>query len=398
MKTNYSLLIFLFFILHQNNSFAQCSGGRYISQIFSAYDSTMNIQYGSNVKVNGSNQNLLLDIYQPSGDVLPERPLIIIAHGGSFIGGTKTGTDVVPLCHDFAKMGYVTASVEYRLGIANFPFPGPDSTDASEAVMRATQDARAAVRFFKKNYITGGNTYRIDTNNIYFGGVSAGAFMALHLAYLDQLSELPSFIDTTQPGLGGGMEGNSGNPGYNSDVKAIVNICGALGDTAWIHPGDEPVCSFHGTNDNTVPFGSAVITLVGIYPLLQVDGSSSVTARANEVGIENCFDIYWGQDHVPEVNNAQYYDTTVVIMRNFLAHFVCGIPLMCTYGNPVGIAENNFSRDETIIYPNPANSEFRIQNSEFRIKEVEVYDVMGKMVCSYNAKGIKEVKIGRAHV
>jgi hypothetical protein len=259
--------------------------------------------------------------------------------------------------------------------------------------MRATQDARAAVRFFKKNVITGGNTYRVDTNNIFFAGVSAGAFMALHLAYLDQLSELPSFIDTTQPGLGGGMEGNSGNPGYNSDVKAIVNICGALGDTAWIHPSDEPVCSFHGTNDGTVPYGSAVITLIGVYPLLQVDGSFSVSARAAQLGIENCFETYEGQDHVPHVSNAQYYDTTRVIMRNFLSHFVCGDSLDCSYNYAVSISEAASVGKQAVLYPNPANSEFRIQNSEPGIRFVEIFDMMGKRILKNNVQGKKEISV-----
>jgi alpha/beta superfamily hydrolase len=354
----------------------------------------MNIQYGANTRVNGQSQNLLLDIYEPSGDVETARPLILIAHGGSFIGGSKTGPDVVPLCHDFAKMGYVVASVEYRLGIANFPFPGPDSTDASEAVMRATQDARAAVRFFRKNVITGGNTYGIDTNNIYFAGVSAGAFMALHLAYLEDPNELPVYIDTTQIGLSGGMEGNSGNQGYNSDVRAIINICGALGDTAWMHAGDEPVCSFHGTNDGTVPYGSAVITLIGVYPLLQVDGSFSVSARAADLGIENCFETHEGQDHVPHVGNAQYYDTTRVIMRNFLSHFVCGNSLECFYNYSVAVNEHNPSDSDINLYPNPANSEFRIQNSEFKIQEVELFDVLGKSILKRSGlEGKSEISI-----
>jgi acetyl esterase/lipase len=62
--------------------------------------------------------------------------------------------------------------------------------------MRAVQDGRAAVRYFKKNVAVGGNTYKIDLNNIYFAGVSAGGFVALQLAYLDEISEFPTYIDT----------------------------------------------------------------------------------------------------------------------------------------------------------------------------------------------------------
>jgi carboxylesterase type B len=42
-----------------------------------------------------------------------------MAHGGSFIGGSKTGTDVVPLCNDLQSLGYVVASIEYRVGMTN---------------------------------------------------------------------------------------------------------------------------------------------------------------------------------------------------------------------------------------------------------------------------------------
>lgn len=397
MKKNYTLVLLTVLIFPFTNSFAQCTGGRYTSPIFASYDSVMNVQYGANIKVNNQNQNLLLDIYSPAGDTETQRPLILIAHGGSFIGGSKTGQDVVPLCRDFVRMGYVVASVEYRLGIANFPFPGPDSTDASESVMRATQDARAAVRFFKKNVITGGNTYGVDTNNFFFSGVSAGAFMALHLAYLEDPNELPVYIDTTQIGLSGGMEGSSGNPGYNSDVRAIVNICGALGDTALMHAGDEPVCSFHGTNDGTVPYGSAVITLIGVYPLLQVDGSFSVSAKATELGIENCFETHEGQDHVPHTGSAQYYDTTKVIMKNFLSHFVCGYALDCSYNNAVGIAENNSALQEAFLYPNPASGNVTVDLSDVPMDEkgrtINFFDCMGR-----NVTGISGIISGKVVV
>lgn len=254
--------------------------------------------------------------------------------------------------------------------------------DAGAAVMRAVHDGRAAVRYFKQNIATGGNTYKIDSNNIYFAGVSAGGFISLHLAYMDQLSEFPSYVDTVaQYGLHGGIEGLSGNPGYNSNVRGIINICGALGDTAWMHTGDDPVLSFHGTNDNTVPYGSAVISLLGTYPLLQVDGSSSVAARANHQGIENCFTTWYGQDHVPEVSNAAYYDSMLVITRNWLEHYVCGVALDCNYtSSVVGVDELSFMNEHILVYPNPANTTATIDLSVFNGEAVniEVFDAIGR--------------------
>lgn len=405
MKKIYSLFIAAGLISASTiQTQAQCAGSRYHDFVFPATPTpTSNVSYGSNVRSNGTTQNLLLDIYEPVGDIATSRPLVLVFHGGSFIGGSKTGTDVVPICRDLARLGYVAVSVEYRVGMTRFPFPGPDSTDAAPAVVRGVHDARAAVRFFRKNAAIGGNTYRIDPNNIYMLGVSAGGFIALQTAYMDDINELPSYIDTVaQPGIQGGIQGLSGNPGYSSDVNAVVNICGAVGDTAWIHPGDEPVLSFHGTNDNTVPYGSAMITLSGVWPIMQVDGSFSINARVDQMGIENCFEIYEGQDHVPHVSNAAYYDTTLTITRNFLEHFVCGVALNCNYTTApvVGINELSVTSEDVDIYPNPANSSFVIDLIAFASNSIsiEMYDVVGKKVRSINSTKASKFTIDKENL
>ena len=405
MKKTYSLFIGSALLLISSVQLsAQCAGQRYHNYIFPAAPTvTSDIVYGSNIKSSGTTQSLLLDVYQPTGtvggpDTCTKRALVIICHGGSFIGGAKNGTDVVPLCTDLARMGYVTASMEYRVGMTNFPFGAHtvDSADAGAAVMRAVHDGRAAIRFFRKNAAVGGNTYKIDTNNIYFAGVSAGGFVALHIAYMNLWSDFPNYIDTTgvtvgmstgQPGLHGGIEGLSGNPGYSSSVKAIVNICGALGDTAWMKPGDIPVLSFHGTADNTVPYGSALIYLGGTYPLLQVDGSSSVAAQANHLGITNCMETWFGQDHIPEVGTTaaelKYYDSTITITRNFLEHFTCGIPLNCNYTATPALGINDIAMDADFnIYPNPTYNTATIDLSAFNGNSVNItlYDALGRQV------------------
>lgn len=333
MKRSFSLIIFLLFFTCNHIAKAQgCTSGRYSSPVFSSFNKTSDISYGQNIDYQGNNTDLKLDVYQPIGDTMTERPLIIWAHGGSFVAGSKTGTDVVPLAEDFAKMGYVTASISYRLGMENTPLPGPDSVDATETVIRAVHDGRAAVRFFRKDYVENGNTYKIDTSKIFFGGVSAGGFIALHLAYLDLGNEMPTdYVDTSQVGLNGGVEGNSGNPGYSSKVKAIINSAGALRDTSYMSNNTTPVISFHGTQDATVPYGSTVIYMLGIFPIMQVDGSESIHQQANKLGINNCFIPFNGQDHVPHVANATYYDTVYTFTKNFLMQFVCNSFIYCSY-------------------------------------------------------------------
>ena len=169
-KLSITFLAILFAIV----SSAQCDGERYREFIFESLDITTDVQYGNNYDLNGNDVALLLDVYEPSGDSQELRPLVIFAHGGSFVGGSKEGADVVPICQDLAKMGFVTSSINYRLGL---PLTLALQEPATEAVMRGYHDMKAAIRFFRKDIAENGNTYGIDTDEIYIGGVSAGGFI-----------------------------------------------------------------------------------------------------------------------------------------------------------------------------------------------------------------------------
>ena len=367
-----------------------CSGGRYDQEIFTGFDLTADIQYGSNTSFDDSGtENLELDVYEPTGDTETSRPLIIFIHGGTFIAGSKEGDDVKPLAELFARKGYVTSSINYRLGMNNL-FLGPDESDASEAVMRATHDARAAVRFFKKSFAEDGNPYGIDTNHIYLVGSSAGGFTALHLAYLDKESEIPSFIDMNDPSLTGGLEGTTGTPGYNSDVNAIISLAGALGDVAWMESAnDEPVLSLHGDQDGTVPFGTDVIS-VAIFDIMEVDGSETVHSRAQSLGLKNCFKAQYGADHVPHTTSAAYTDTVDLYATQFLLHFVCGEAEYCKCDTPEDPVACHTAADASLadytkeaaitMYPNPAFNELNIHASGEIIESIQITNINGQQV------------------
>ncbi len=367
-----------------------CSGGRYDQEIFSSFDLTADIQYGSNTSFdNSGTENLELDVYEPSGDTETSRPLIIFIHGGTFIAGSKEGDDVKPLAEMYARKGYVTSSINYRLGMNNL-FLGPDESDASEAVMRATQDARAAVRFFKKSFAEDNNPYGIDTNHIYLVGSSAGGFTALHLAYLDKESEIPSFINMNDPSLTGGLEGTTGSPGYSSDVNAVISLAGALGDVAWMESAnDEPVLSMHGDQDGTVPFGTDVIS-VAVFDIMEVDGSETVHSRAQSLGLKNCFKAHYGADHVPHVGNAAYTDTVDLYATQFLLHFVCGEAEYCKCGTPEDPVACHTAADASLtdhtkeaaitMYPNPAFNELNIHASGEIIERIQITNINGQQV------------------
>jgi len=363
---------------------AQCAGNRYVKQIFSSSSVTSDIIYGNNFDRIGNATDLLMDVHEPSGDTETSRPLMIIAHGGNFLGGSKTGTDVLPLCQDFAQMGYVTASVDYRIGMDGFPFPGPDSTGATEAVIRCYHDMKAAIRYFYWDARENGNTYGIDTNMIFISGVSAGAIGAVHVGYLDDVTEIPTYIDTTELGLGGGVEGLSGNQGYPSAIAGVVNLAGAIRDVAYIEAGDPPILSIHATGDGTVPYGTAVITLLGAFPIVQVSGSGDIHPQCDAMNITNCLWSPAGADHPVHIGSAPLYDTTAMYMRNFMSSIVCGTTLDCySTLSIVGMDDLGTDLSGSInVYPNPVENQINIDLSDAPtgVTSIKMYDALGKVV------------------
>ncbi len=138
MKQKLYLIVGCLLMLQIPGAFAQCPGGRYANEIFSGYTVTTTTY--------STPYNLQMDIYQPTGDTLSARPLIILAHGGSFISGTRTADATVDsLCARFARRGYVTASIDYRLG-TTAQMLSSDSTQPISEVIQAVSDGKAAIR------------------------------------------------------------------------------------------------------------------------------------------------------------------------------------------------------------------------------------------------------------
>lgn len=237
-----ALGIFTFFVI--NVLVAQ---QRFKSAIFSNIDSVTNIQYGKALNIKGADENLLLDLYMPNilADTLKHRPVLLFIHGGGFQNNSKTGGFSNMLCTAFAKRGYVTVSIDYRLGIEG----NKSNDDYAAAVYRAQQDGKAAIRFLRKHALE----YHIDTSQIFITGSSAGAKTCLAIAYMDE-DEIPSSIDKSK---WGNLDGNSGNEGFSSRVSGVINNWGAMIDYRWIKQGDVPLFNVAGTEDKTVPFDSS---------------------------------------------------------------------------------------------------------------------------------------------
>lgn len=287
-----------------NNSVNGQGMERYKDKIFPKVRLSKNIRYAQNTNLHGKMQDLHLDVYQPEGDTLENRPLIIFLHGGAFMHGTRTDSYMVAFCHEFARRGYVTVSMSYRLGVKDYFSP----VAYGEAVYRATQDAKAAVRFFRANAAD----YKIDPSMIFIGGGSAGAIAAVQAAYCKQ-ELVPSYLDINKLGR---LDDAGGNTGYSSNVQGVINCWGAIIDTSWITAGSAPIVSVHGEDDEVVPFKSATMGQFSLF------GSYYIHRKAEAEGIKSKLHAFANTGHGLTWGDKAKWDTTLMTINNFLYDLV----------------------------------------------------------------------------
>ena len=363
MKTKiYSLLIICAALLSSQRTNAQAHCGQ-------IYTDTL-FQYTMSTVTYSDTFAQQMDIYQPVGDTVTKRPLIVLAHGGSFVGGDRTAdVTVVRLCRLFAQRGYVTASIDYRL--ASFAQIGDSSAIINE-VIRALSDGKAAVRYFTKDAATA-NLYKIDTSRLFVGGNSAGAVMAMHYGYIDSVNETPGYLQTIINN-NGGLDGNSGNAGYKSKVNAVINLAGGLNIPSWVGPGNVPSVNAQGDQDATVPYncadavnGAVPVRLCGLGAIEPFYQSESILHRSH---------VFPGEGHVPWDNVAADFIYIDSMITNFLAdNFVPSYAYCVTTTGINQIA----SGAEISLYPNPATSVVNIRSS-VPVSTINVYDETGRQV------------------
>lgn len=355
--------IFSLGIFHFSSA-QDCSGNRYYQPIFPNVTTVANVQYGSNLLQDGvTQQDLLMDIYYPTGDTDTERPLVIFAHGGSFIGGNKG--QMASQCQAFARMGYVSASISYRLLTMDAAVMANPGLEFQKEVIRAVHDMRAAIRFFRRSVAENGNPYGINPDIIIVGGGSAGAILANHVTYMDEASKIPAEV-VSYVAAQGGMEGNSGNSGYNSVPQMVVSLCGAIGDTTWIDPGDQPFVGVHNITDNIVPSLSGYPTVSGYQIPVMLYGDSLIHKRGENIGINSAY------MNVNTSGHCNFPSSSGPFITGFMHEQLCVQGLLMTQ-NPKTVL---FS-----VYPNPAEHSFFIDipSNQWNWK-LSIVNVLGQTV------------------
>jgi acetyl esterase/lipase len=151
-----------------------------------------NIVYSTLDSTPFGKRDLHLDIFRPQKE--GRYPLLVMIHGGGWRSGTKEMQ--VPMAEMLAAKGFVTIPVEYQLSLeAKYP--------------AAVYNIKSAIRWIRAN----ANKYQIDTARIAISGCSAGGQLAA-LVGLTRGVEL--------------FEGDQGNKGQSSGVKAIIDIDGVI--------------------------------------------------------------------------------------------------------------------------------------------------------------------------
>ncbi len=295
---------------------AQCND-RYLSEIFLNVDKTENIFYAPEAYPSSSKH--IMDVYTPSNDIEDNRPLILYLHGGSFYAGSKDLVDCQDFCTNMARRGYVTASLNYRLSSPTLFLLS--ATEQYQTVLEAVSDIKAAIRFFRKDYATNNNSFGIDPNTIFIGGYSAGAVLAIHLAYIDNISDLPISPVNVQGlvnSIGGDLEGDGGNYGYSSECQGVISFAGGINDVSWIDNNDEPLVSVQGTADLTVNYNCGPGQ--NIPSVLTLCGSGEMHQQADNMGLINDKLIFNNVDHSWAASGAQ--DSRFNQAVNFTADFL----------------------------------------------------------------------------
>lgn len=220
-----------------------------------------NIEYKN---ING--KSLQLDLYRPKNLVKPV-PLLVFIHGGGWKSGERADYKVYLIA--FAKKGYITATVSYRLlGDSIYPACAEDISDA--------------VQWFFRN----GETYGYNPDKIVLIGGSAGGHLSLLAGYgwhkpraLNDSATIPvlthrikAIVDfygpadlTTEFARNNSLVSNFLGHSYSEAPKLFSEAS----PDYYLDKNDPATLIFQGTSDETVP----------------VSQSDNLKARLDSLGI-----------------------------------------------------------------------------------------------------------------
>ena len=350
---------------------AMAQGVRYAEPVFDEVSISTAIPFSSAIKEGETTPTtLFLDFYEPQGDTLSARPLVITVFGGAFVAGGRDYADMVEYCTRLAKHGYAAASIDYRL----LSFWNINATSLIRTAYMAAQDVSSAVRFFKYHQ----EQFKIDTEQVFLLGNSAGSIAILSEIFLDE-DERP--VETyVSPDLG--PMHSSGYPEYADVSPAVAGAVPHWGGVNGLDVIDKeefvPLCMIHGTDDTTVPYDSGYCyngMLPDVMPFMY--GSHAMAQRLDDLDISDYeFHPFEGEGHAFYLSGVgqlieEKFNACFDITRDFLFNHL---------KFPTSVAESNEPRIQ--VYPNPATDLLTIHFGDVaqcKPLNVTVMDVVGRV-------------------
>ncbi len=353
------------------------SGQRYAEPVFDEVNVVTGIPYSSAIREGQTSPTTLyFDFYEPEGDALDARPLVITVFGGSFVAGSRDRVDMQEYCTRFAKHGYAAASIDYRL----VPALQISRKTLIRGAFRAAQDVSSAIRFFKAH----SEEYRIDTSRIYLLGNSAGSIAILCELFMNE-DERPAET-FEEPAIGPlHSEGFEEYADFSPSVAAAIPQWGGVMDLDVIDVEEyAPICMLHGTNDNIVPYdsGYCFTELLPLTPYMY--GSHAIAGQLDEIGITDYeFHSYEGEGH------SFYFTAYLVLNDKFNTCFAVARDFLYGHLNfPTSMPE--MAAEDIQVYPNPAVDRVTVAVDETLSDEpftIVVMDVTGRKMLERECLG-----------
>lgn len=370
--------------------FASCTmlmaqTNRYHEPVFDRVMITEGIPFSIAEKAGTSDfTTLYLDFYEPAGDTAHLRPLVITVFGGAFVAGSRDFSDMEEYCKRLAKHGYVAASIDYRL-MSVF---SASATNIIRQIFIAAQDVSSAIRYFKLY----GEDYKIDTNNIFLLGNSAGTIAILHEMFMEE-QERP--IETfSSPEL---IPLHSS--GYSEYLDKSTKIAGAVAQWGGVLGVDMidsvecvPLCFIHGTADESVPYDSGYCYSSSFSFLMPyIYGSHSISERLVGIGFHD-YEIhsFQGEEHAFYLSSFyqlidEKFDTCFNITRDFLLrHLDFSEPIDTSFmqSDTIGMQDQENATSAFVIFPNPTKGIINLKCNSLNYQSVSVrlFDMHGNLL------------------
>jgi len=335
------ILLLLTFLTCAYGLNAQVDDVRYLDEIFDDVSIEQNIQYGLNITVLTTatigfptEKALITDIYHPTGDTQELRPVVLVAHTGSFLppidaelnsvngttSGTKTDSATVEMCKRLAKRGFVALAFTHRLGWNPLAETMEERTNLLiNAAYRGVQDTHTLLRWIQKSVAEEGNPYKLDPERVSMLGQGTGGYIAYAVATLDDINEIyiPKFttlddegnpIPYVIPQISGNWDGKGfPEPTDTNKVEAVPGVFlalnypnhvdydgkldfalaygGALASSEWIDENSVPTAGIATPNDPNAPFYTDILIVPTTGEgVVEVEGAGDAIPSFNATG------------------------------------------------------------------------------------------------------------------